>query len=293
MYRNEKIFQFFANLILTLLTVCSVAPFLLMLSASFSSEEALSVYGYTFLPKEFDLSAYQYLFSSTGALLKAYGISILVTVVGTILNLAMTVLIAYPLSRKDLPGRNIFAFYLFFTMLFNGGLIPSYIMWTRTFHIQNTIWALLIPNLLLNAYNVIMMRTYFTSSIPVEIIEAAKIDGAHEGVILMKVVLPMAKPIIATITLLVGLAYWNDWMNGLYYLTDDSMYSIQVLLTKIMRNIDMLKQTASSGQSVMMQIPSTSIRMAIAFLGVLPILAAYPFFQKFLVKGITVGAVKG
>ena len=205
----------------------------------------------------------------------------------------MTVLIAYPLSRKDLPGRNIFAFYLFFTMLFNGGLIPSYIMWTRTFHIQNTIWALLIPNLLLNAYNVIMMRTYFTSSIPVEIIEAAKIDGAHEGVILMKVVLPMAKPIIATITLLVGLAYWNDWMNGLYYLTDDSMYSIQVLLTKIMRNIDMLKQTASSGQSVMMQIPSTSIRMAIAFLGVLPILAAYPFFQKFLVKGITVGAVKG
>lgn len=293
MYRNEKIFQFFANLILTLLTVCCVAPFLLMLSASFSSEEALSVYGYTFLPKEFDLSAYQYLFSSTGALLKAYGISILVTVVGTILNLAMTVLIAYPLSRKDLPGRNIFAFYLFFTMLFNGGLIPSYIMWTRTFHIQNTIWALLIPNLLLNAYNVIMMRTYFTSSIPVEIIEAAKIDGAHEGVILMKVVLPMAKPIIATITLLVGLAYWNDWMNGLYYLTDDSMYSIQVLLTKIMRNIDMLKQTASSGQSVMMQIPSTSIRMAIAFLGVLPILAAYPFFQKFLVKGITVGAVKG
>lgn len=293
MYKSEKIFQFFANLILAILTVCCVAPFLLMLSASVSSETALSMYGYTFFPKEFDLSAYKYLFSSTGALLKAYGISIFVTVVGTILNLTMTILIAYPLSRKDLPGRTIFAFYLFFTMLFNGGLIPSYIMWTRTFHIQNTIWALLIPNLLLNAYNVIMMRTYFSSTIPFEMIEAAKIDGAHEGTVLMKVVLPMAKPIIATVALLVGLGYWNDWMNGLYYLTDDNMYSIQVLLTKIMRNLDMIKQSSAAGRSMMGQIPSTSVRMAIAFLGVLPVLAAYPFFQKFLVKGITVGAVKG
>ena len=209
------------------------------------------------------------------------------------MNLVMTVLIAYPLSRKDLPGRNIFAFYYFFTMLFNGGLVPSYIMWTRTFHIQNTIWALLIPNLMLNAYNVIMMRTYFTQSIPTEIIEAAKIDGAHEGTILVKVILPMAKPIIATIALLVSLAYWNDWMNGLYYLTDDGMYSIQVLLTKIMRNLDMIKQASSTGKTVMANVPSTSVRMAIAFLGVLPVLAAYPFFQKFLVKGITVGAVKG
>ena len=225
--------------------------------------------------------------------MRAYGISILVTTVGTVMNLTLTVLIAYPLSRKDLPGRNFFAFYLFFTMLFNGGLIPSYIMWTRTFHIQNTIWALLIPNLMLNAYNVIMMRTYFTSSIPVEIIEAAKIDGAHEGTILVKVVLPMAKPIIATVALLVVLAYWNDWMNGLYYLSDDSMYSIQVLLTKIMRNLDMIKQSASTGRVMSGQMPSISIRMAIAFMGVLPILVVYPFFQKFLVKGITVGAVKG
>lgn len=293
MYRNEKIFQVIANVILALITIACVAPFILMFSASISSEAALSVYGYSFIPREFDLSAYKYLFSSTGALVRAYGISILVTTVGTVMNLILTVLIAYPLSRKDLPGRNFFAFYLFFTMLFNGGLIPSYIMWTRTFHIQNTIWALLIPNLMLNAYNVIMMRTYFTSSIPVEIIEAAKIDGAHEGTILVKVVLPMAKPIIATVALLVVLAYWNDWMNGLYYLSDDSMYSIQVLLTKIMRNLDMIKQSASTGRVMSGQMPSISIRMAIAFMGVLPILVVYPFFQKFLVKGITVGAVKG
>lgn len=293
MYRNEKIFQVIANVILALITIACVAPFILMFSASISSEAALSAHGYSFIPREFDLSAYKYLFSSTGALVRAYGISILVTTVGTVMNLTLTVLIAYPLSRKDLPGRNFFAFYLFFTMLFNGGLIPSYIMWTRTFHIQNTIWALLIPNLMLNAYNVIMMRTYFTSSIPVEIIEAAKIDGAHEGTILVKVVLPMAKPIIATVALLVVLAYWNDWMNGLYYLSDDSMYSIQVLLTKIMRNLDMIKQSASTGRVMSGQMPSISIRMAIAFMGVLPILVVYPFFQKFLVKGITVGAVKG
>lgn len=293
MYRNEKIFQVIANVILALITIACVAPFILMFSSSISSEAALSAHGYSFIPREFDFSAYKYLFSSTGALVKAYGISILVTTVGTVMNLTLTVLIAYPLSRKDLPGRNFFAFYLFFTMLFNGGLIPSYIMWTRTFHIQNTIWALLIPNLMLNAYNVIMMRTYFTSSIPVEIIEAAKIDGAHEGTILVKVVLPMAKPIIATVALLVVLAYWNDWMNGLYYLSDDSMYSIQVLLTKIMRNLDMIKQSASTGRVMSGQMPSISIRMAIAFMGVLPILVVYPFFQKFLVKGITVGAVKG
>ena len=134
MYKNEKIFQFFANLILALLTICCVAPFLLMISASFSSESALSVYGYTFWPKEFDLSAYKYLFSSTGALLKAYSVSIGVTVVGTVLNLIMTILMSYPLSRKDLPGRNIFAFYLFFTMLFNGGLIPSYIKFPYSEH---------------------------------------------------------------------------------------------------------------------------------------------------------------
>lgn len=181
-------------------------------------------------------------------MLRAYGVSILVTVVGTIMNLMLTTLFAYPLSRKDLPGRNIFAFYLFFTMLFNGGLIPSYIMWTQTFHIQNTLAALLVPGLLLGAYNIIMMRTFLSSNIPDEVIEAARIDGAGELKILARVVLPMAKPIVATLAMLVGLAYWNDWMNGLYYVNDDNLYSIQVLLTRILRNLDMMKQNAAAGE---------------------------------------------
>ena len=164
MVQKGKGFQFAAHLVMIILTICSVAPFLLMVAASLTEEKTLSVYGYSFLPKKIDFSAYIYLFASSNVMLRAYGVSILVTVVGTIMNLMLTTLFAYPLSRKDLPGRNIFAFYLFFTMLFNGGLIPSYIMWTQTFHIQNTLAALLVPGLLLGAYNIIMMRTFLSSN---------------------------------------------------------------------------------------------------------------------------------
>ena len=293
MVQKGKGFQFAAHLVMIILTICSVAPFLLMVAASLTEEKTLSVYGYSFLPKKIDFSAYIYLFASSNVMLRAYGVSILVTVVGTIMNLMLTTLFAYPLSRKDLPGRNIFAFYLFFTMLFNGGLIPSYIMWTQTFHIQNTLAALLVPGLLLGAYNIIMMRTFLSSNIPDEVIEAARIDGAGELKILARVVLPMAKPIVATLAMLVGLAYWNDWMNGLYYVNDDNLYSIQVLLTRILRNLDMMKQNAAAGGGSVGPMPSTALRMAIAVMGVLPIMLAYPFFQKYFVQGITVGSVKG
>ena len=191
-----------------------------------------------------------------------------------------------------MPGRNVFSFFIFFTMLFNGGLVPTYIMWTQVFHIKNTLFALIVPGLLMNAFNVIMMRTYLTTNIPEEVIEAAKADGAGEFRILLQIVVPMAKPILATLTLLIGLGYWNDWLNGLYYITDDSLFSIQVLLKKMLDNVEMIRNAASSGAAAM-QMPSTSIRMAVAVIGALPILMVYPFFQKYFVKGIIVGAVKG
>jgi putative aldouronate transport system permease protein len=179
-------------------------------------------------------------------------------------------------------------------MLFSGGLVPSYIMWTRTFHIQNTILALLVPNLLMGAFNVIMMRTYFTANIPDAVIEAARIDGADEFRILFRVVLPMALPILATIGMLVGLSYWNDWMNGLYYINDDKLYSVQVLLTNIQRQMESLKQSMGTGGNVSVgELPSTSIRMAINVMGILPVMLIYPFIQKYLVRGIAIGAVKG
>ena len=294
MVEKGKAFRIFSNVLMILIGICSIAPFLLLIMSSVTDEQSLVSNGYSFFPKEYSLYAYKYLLADSTSMVRAYGISILVTAVGTVANLLLTTLYAYPLSRKDLPGRNIFAFYLFFTMLFSGGLVPSYMMWTQTFHIRNTLWALLIPGLMMGAFNVIMMRTYFTQNIPDAVIEAARIDGAGELRILIRVVLPMSIPIIATLALLVGLAYWNDWMNGLYYINDDNLYSIQVLLQKIQRNLDQLRQQAQGGGNMnAAELPSTAVRMALTVMGVLPIMVIYPFVQKWFVQGIAIGAVKG
>ena len=239
-------YQVVINTVLIILSLMCVMPFILLLSSSITSETALVKTGYRFWPTEIDLSAYKYLLMDSTSIVRGYAISFFVTIVGTLTSLMLTTLYAYPLSRKNLPGRNIFAFYIFFTMLFNGGLVPGYMMWTQMFHIKNTIFALIVPGLLLNAFNVIMMRTYFTTNIPEEVLEAARIDGGGELYILTKVVLPMSKPIIVTLVLLIGLSYWNDWLNGLYYVNRDNLYSIQVLLKKMMDDIEMIKKSFRS-----------------------------------------------
>ena len=295
MVQKDRGFQIFANALMIFLVICVLAPFFLMLMSSLTDEQTLIANGYSFFPEKFSIYAYKYLIVQSGSVARGYMISILITAVGTVSNLLITILFAYPLSRRELPGRNIFAFYLFFTMLFSGGLVPAYLMWTQTFHIRNTIFALLVPGLLMSPFNVIMMRTYFTTNIPDEVIEAARIDGANEFKIVAKIVFPMAVPITATIGLLVGLAYWNDWMNGLYYINDDKLYSIQVLLMKIQRNLDQLRQQAQngSGNVNLAELPSTSVRMALTVIGILPVMIIYPFLQRYFVKGITIGAVKG
>ncbi len=269
-------------------------PLLLLFSSSITEEQALIVDGYSFVPSAIDWSAYKYILIDSVQIVRGYGISAAVTLLGTVCNLTLTTLFAYPLSRRDLPGKTLIAFILFFTMLFNGGLVPSYIMWTQMFHIKNTFWALLVPNLMMNAFNVIMMRTYFTSNIPMELIDAAKIDGSGEYGILVRIILPMAKPILSTLALLVGLGYWNDWLNGLYYINQDRLYSIQVLLNRMLMDTQFLMSSAAQKLSVdTSQLPSTGIKMAIAVMGILPVLVVYPFLQKYLVQGITIGAVKG
>ena len=285
-------YQVVVNTVLIILSLMCVMPFILLLSSSITSETALVKTGYRFWPTEIDLSAYKYLLMDSTSIVRGYAISFFVTIVGTLTSLMLTTLYAYPLSRKNLPGRNIFAFYIFFTMLFNGGLVPGYMMWTQMFHIKNTIFPLIVPGLLLNAFNVIMMRTYFTTNIPEEVLEAARIDGGGELYILTKVVLPMSKPIIVTLVLLIGLSYWNDWLNGLYYVNRDNLYSIQVLLKKMLDDIEMIKKAYAAGASTM-KMHSISIRMAVAVMGALPIMCVYPFFQKYFVKGIVIGAVKG
>ena len=296
MVERNKTFQVVVHGIMVLLCLVCVLPFLLLIMSSVADENWLIMNGYSFFPAKLSADAYQYLLVDSSSIVRGYLISAFVTVAGTCISLVMTTLMAYPLSRKDLPGRYIFSFFNFFTMLLNGGLVPTYIMWTQTFHIKNTIFALLVPNLLMGAFYVIMMRTYFSSNIPDAVIEAARIDGAGEMRILLKIVLPMSLPIIATLALLTGLGYWNDWLNGLYYIQNDSLYSIQVLLNRMLMDVQFLMSsanTAAAGNQQMGPLPSTGIKMAVAVLGALPALIIYPFFQKYFVKGITIGAVKG
>lgn len=293
---NKKIGgQVALNIIFIVLSISVIAPFLLLVSSSLTAETTLMKEGYRFLPKDFTLDAYKYLLASGNKILNGYIITIVVTVIGTVSSILLTLLFAYPLSRKELPFRYGFSFFVFFTMLFNGGLVPTYMMWTQTFHIKNTIWALLLPGLLLNGFYIIMMRSFFTASIPDSIIEAARIDGAGEYRIMFRIVLPLSKPMIATISLMVGLGYWNDWTNSLYYITDEKLFSIQAILNNIMTNVQFLTsgQSSLSGNVDVGKLPSVGIRMAIAVVGIIPVLIIYPFFQKYFVKGIVVGGVKG
>lgn len=295
MVESRKGFQIIANIVLSILAVFCLTPFLLLMISSVTDELTLVRNGYSFFPKKLSFDAYRFLLVDSTNILRGYAISIGVTVIGTIANVLLTVLFAYPLSRRDLPGRQVFSFFVFFTMLFNGGLVPSYIMWTQTFHIKNTWGAYIFPGLMMSAFYIIMVRTYFTANIPDAVIEAARMDGAGEARILAKITLPMSVPIVATITLLVGLAYWNDWTNGLYYINKDSMYSIQTLLNRMLMDVQFLISNAQSGAAINQDIvlPSTGIKMAIAVMGALPVLVVYPFFQKYFIKGIIIGAVKG
>ena len=296
MVEKNKNFQIVAHIVMIVLVIGCLFPFALLIMSSITEENELIRSGYTLFPSEFSLNAYLYMFKSGTKIANAYLMTIFSTVIGTSCGLSMTVLMAYALSRRDLPGRNAMAFYVFFTMLFNGGLVPTYIMYTRYIPVSNTPWALIVPTLLVNAFYVIMMRTYFSTNVPDAVIEAARIDGAGEFRILLTIVLPMSIPMIATMTLLIGLAYWNDWKNGLYYLQQNkSLYSIQVLLNDMLRDVQALKSgmDAAAAAEISATMPSTGIKMAIAVVGVLPILIVYPFFQKYFVKGITIGAVKG
>ncbi|MGN6713052.1 carbohydrate ABC transporter permease [Anaerocolumna jejuensis] len=292
--KSYRRYQIIINGIMILITLIMVLPLVLLFMSSISSDASLLVNGYSFFPKEFSLDAYRYILANGGTLFRAYGMTILVTVIGTGLNLLLSASMAYALSVKKLPFRNIISFYVFFTMLFNGGLVPSYLMWSNVFHIKNTIWALILPNFLLSAMNVILVRTFFTTSIPEPLYEAAKIDGASYFYIFPKIVLPMGKPILVTVGLFTGLSYWNDWTNGLYYINESKLYTVQLLLNKMIQNAQALQVNASaSSANTLMKIPTVSVRMAIAFVALLPILVIYPFLQKYFAEGIALGAVKG
>ena len=294
---EEKRFQILAHIILALLSALAVIPFVLMIVSSLTDNNTLVANGYSFWPEKWSLYAYEYIFNTGNSVLHAYGISIVLTIVGTLIALILTTMLSYVISRKGLPGRGVITFLVVFTMLFNGGLVPTYMVYAKIFNVKNTFMALLVPGLLMNGFNIMLMKSYFCTNIPDEILDAAYIDGATEFQAFYKVALPLAKPIVATIALFVGIAYWNDWMNGYIYITKNTdLYSVQNLLNRMMQNIQYLSQNSSNIQQAgvgLNAIPTASVRMAMATVGVLPILVVYPFVQKYFVKGITLGGVKG
>ena len=289
--KETVVFQCICYFFLILLALTVILPFLILIASSFTDNDALRANGYNFWPSVFSLYSYQYLFiTNASGILRSYGITFFITIVGTLISLFIGPMMAYPLSRKDYKRAKGFTFYVFFTMLFNGGIVPSYMMWTRIFDIKNSIWALIFPNLILNGFFIILYKNNFSNNIHPALIEAAKIDGAGEFFIYRKIVLPLSLPIMATVGLMSGLGYWNDWMNGLYYISEKQLYSLQVLLNNIMINISALKSMGSVTSS--MEIPGISVRMAMAVIGVVPVMLLYPFFQKYFVKGIALGGVK-
>ena len=295
--KSEKRFQIFAHIVLIILSFLALMPMILMLMSSITDDSTLISEGYSFFPSKFSLYAYEYIFQTGNSVLRAYGVSIILTTVGTICALTITTLLAYSISKKDMPGRGVITFLVVFSMLFNGGLVPTYIIYTKVFSLNNTFFGLLIPGLLLNGFNVMLMKSYFVSSIPEEILDAAYIDGATETKTFLSVVVPLSKPILATIALFAGIGYWNDWMNGYIYITKKTeLYSVQNLLNRMMQNIQYLSQSSSNVQNAnvgLSSIPLASVRMAMATVGILPIIVIYPFVQKHFVKGITLGGVKG
>ena len=296
--KKAKRFQFWINVVLILITLSIVLPFVLVFISSLTDENTLIRNGYSFFPEKFSFYAYSYIIRQGEKILRAYGITIFVTIVGTAVNLAMSSLLAYPLSVKGLPYRRAITFFVFFTMLFNGGLVPTYLMYVKYFHIKNTIWALIVPGFLLSANNVLMIRSYFNTSIPDALFEAAKIDGAGHMKIFTNITLPLGKPILVTMGTFAGLAYWNDWFNSLLYIQQKKVLQpLQALLMELQNNTEYLNRMAGMlGPDAIAEaakMPSQALRMVLVVFIVVPIACAYPFFQRYIVSGLTVGSVKG
>lgn len=275
----------------SILCLLIIFPFWLLVSVSLSSAETVAK-GYQLIPNPVCWDAYKYVFEQPDAILRAYGVTFVYSVAAMVLSVLFMAMVAYPLSRKKLKGRNVLNFYLYFTMLFSGGLVPSYLLVSKFLHLNDTIWVYILLGLI-NPWYVFMMRTFF-QGIPGEIIESATIDGASEYTIFIKMILPLSKPVLATVALFIFLGKWNDWNTALIYIQNEKLYSLQYLLQKIMTNLDMLKQMQQTGMDTsMIDVPGETIRMAMAVIVAGPALVIFPFFQKYFVKGLTVGSVKG
>lgn len=276
-------------------SILFIVPLWSIVAISLSGESDISEYGYRLFPVKLDFQAYRYIFDNPMTILSAYKVTVIISFAGTFLSLLMISMCAYALSRSDFKYRGAITFYLFFTMLFSGGLVPYYMMMTKYLHLQNTYAALIIP-LLGNVWYIFLMRTFF-QQLPDSLAESATIDGASEMRIYTSIILPLSKPVLATVGLLQLLAYWNSWYQALLFISKGDMYPLQYLLQVMMQNIqEILKNMQNNvpvDQAQLGRIPTESTRMALCILAIGPMLFVFPFFQKYFAKGLTVGSVKG
>lgn len=279
-----------------LLALLCLIPFLMVLAGSFSSEEAISANGFSLLPQDFSIEAYKTVFREPMVVVRAYLTTITLTIVGTVVGLLMQTMTAYVLARKDFEWRNGFSFFFYFTTLFSGGLVPSYILISQTLNLKDNYLALLLP-LLFSVYNLLIMKSYITA-IPESLIDAAKIDGCGEVRTLFQVVFPLIKPALATVGLFIALAYWNDWYQAMLYIKSETKYPLQYFLFQQVNNIEAYKKliannSVSSAVVSSMSLPTQTLKMALTIVVTGPIILAFPMVQKYFVQGITIGAVKG
>lgn len=295
MNKKNRMFQIIMSALFIFIALVCVIPVVLVFIISLTDQSSINTYGYSFFPKQWSLDAYRYIWSSARhTILSAYGITIFTTVIGTVAGVLIVALYAYPISRNDFKYRNTFAFISFFTMLFSGGMVSWYMICTSILHLGNTVWALILPGVM-NSWYVVILRTFFATSIPPSVIESAKIDGAGEYIILFRLVMPLSLPGLATIALFFTLRFWNDWYNALMFITDEKLRNLQFLLQSMLSKIQMLSESDGNTYAAesIREIPSDSVRMALCMIAAGPILIVYPFFQKYFIQGLTVGAVKG
>jgi putative aldouronate transport system permease protein len=284
------------NIIFILISLVCVIPVLFVLSISFSSEKSIQDFGYHLIPKVFSTESYTFLLRQGTVITRALGVSLFVTIVGTILGVLLTTTMGYVLSRPQYKLKGFFTWVVFIPMVFNGGMVSSYYVNANLLGLKNNIWAYILP-LAVSSFNVIICKTFFRTTIPDSLVESAKIDGATQLRIFFSIVLPISLPVLATIGLFLSFGYWNDWFQAMLYIDDTKLNSLQALLTKIMDNVDYLSRNAAtmgvSSAELARSMPKEGARMAIAALIIIPIGCAYPFFQRYFISGLTVGAVKG
>lgn len=276
---------------IAVLAVICLLPFLMLVSGSFTSEQYIRLNGYSLLPRDFSLEAYTMLFKYPAKILRAYGVSIFITLAGTVVGLFLTTMTAYVISRKDFRYRNVISFFFYFTTLFNGGMICTYIFYIQYLHLKDNLLALILPGLL-NVFYMLVMRS-FVSDIPVALLESAKMDGAGEFRIFLQIVLPLLKSGLATIGLFIALGYWNDWYNAMLYINSETKYPLQYMLYDMLMQAQAMGMIAAKAGIKIENVPTNSLKLAMAVVATGPVILLYPFVQKYFVKGITVGAVKG